>query len=206
MLQYDELIHRLRKEGVIKSEKIFQAFLRVKRRDFMVPKKRDDDDRDEALPTMCGQTISQPYTVAFMLQHLDLASGQRILDVGSGSGWVTALLADIVGEGGNVYAIERHLELVEFARKNLEKYDYKNIELVFGDGSKGLRTKAPFDRIHVAASAKEVPQELKKQLARGGMMIIPTAENDIRLIEKKSDLSYSETIFPGFVFVPLVEG
>jgi protein-L-isoaspartate(D-aspartate) O-methyltransferase len=157
------------------------------------------------LPIGHGQTNSQPLTVAFMLELLKPELGQKILDIGSGSGWTTALLAEIVGTGGQVFGIERVAELEVFGRQNTAKYNFENVKFFCQDGVKGLPNYAPFDRILVSAAAYEIPKELKKQLAVGGRLVIPTMAQDIRLIEKIGANEFKENIYPGFVFVPLLE-
>lgn len=199
------LIEKLQREGVLKTPRIIRAFYKIRREDFLPEELKESAQIDCALPTMHGQTISQPYTVAFMLELLDPREGQKILDVGSGSGWVAAMLAEIVGKKGRVYAVERIADLVEFGRKNAEKYHFRNLTFIHGDGSRGLQEYAPFDRIHVAAAAKIIPRALKEQLKITGKMVIPTQENDIRLVERLSEKRWREERFSGFVFVPLVE-
>lgn len=201
----DAFIQKFIDEGSLKTPKIIKSFRKVHRKDFVPESIKEMAREDRALPTFEDQTISQPYTVAFMLELLEPCEGQKILDIGSGSGWVSALLANIAGPLGKVYAIERIEELLEFSRENLKKYNYKNLKIILGDGYKGYKKEAPFDRIHVAAAARSVPKALKDQLAIGGKMVIPTKKNDIRLIEKISKTKYTERIYPGFVFVPLIE-
>lgn len=199
------LIHKLISEGYLKTDSIIDAFDRVNRADFLPPDLETEAEANVPLPIGHGQTISQPLTVAFMLEKLQPEKGDKILDVGAGSGWQTALLAHIVGQKGRVYGIERIPELVEFARDNLKKYSFKNIELVEGDGTKGLKKKAPFDKIIVAASAKEIPEALKEQLKINGKLLIPMADNTLRLLTKKGKNKFKEEIFHSFVFVPLIE-
>ncbi len=198
------LVQKLIGDGALKTSLIIEAFKKVARADFVPESIRSEAWRDEALPTFEDQTISQPYTVAFMLELLDAHRGETILDVGSGSGWVSALLASIVGPKGKVYGIERVEDLVEFCKNNLGKYNFKNVKIIHGDGTQGLKEYAPFDRVHVAAAALAIPKALKEQLKIGGKMVIPTKNNDIRLIEKISKTQYTERIYPGFVFVPLI--
>lgn len=201
----DELINQLINEGYLKTPAIIDAFYKIKRADFLPPDLVSEESVNAPLPIGQGQTISQPLTVAFMLELLKPERGQKILDIGSGSGWTTALLAEITGPKGEVFAIERISELKEFGQRNLAKYHFANVQLFCQDGSKGLPEFAPFDRIIVAAAAFEVPQALREQLKVGGRLVIPTEAQDIRLIEKVSSIKYKETAYPGFVFVPLIE-
>lgn len=160
------------------------------------------------LPIGRGQTISQPLTVAFMLELLQPGPGHNVLDVGAGSGWTTALLAFLVGEKGKVLALERIPELAETAQRNLEKYHFSNITVTVGDGTLGSAKDAPFDRIHVAAATAIVPQPLKDQLTIGGRMVIPVGDGlqTMYLMKKTGAEQFVEKHYPGFSFVPLIEG
>jgi len=201
----EELIEQLIAQGYLQSAQIIKAFREIKRRDFIPDDLKDQESVNAPLPIGHGQTISQPLTVAFMFEHLKPQEGQKILDVGSGSGWTTAMLAHIVGDKGKVYAIERIKELKEFGQNNVSKYNFKNVGFFCSDGHKGLKEYAPFDRIIVAAAADEIPKDLKDQLKINGRLVIPTANQDIRLIIKKTEIDFEEKIFPGFVFVPLIK-
>jgi len=168
---------------------------------------------NEALPINYGQTISQPLTVAFMLEQLQPEPGNKILDIGSGSGWTSALLSYIVSRNnkseaqGRVIAVEIIPELKEFGQKNVAKYNFveKGIaEFICADGSKGYKKEAPYDRILVSASAEEVSQAWKEQLKIGGRIVAPI-KNSIWTLIKKSEKDFQETEHPGFVFVPLVK-
>lgn len=202
----DKLIEKLVNEKFLKTPEVIEAFYKIKRQDFLPAEIVDQESFDIPLPIGHDQTISQPYTVAFMLEALKLKKGQKALDIGSGSGWSTALLAEIVGPKGKVFGIERIKELKEFGEKNAAKYNFNNVTFIHGDGTKGLPNKAPFDRIMVSAAAFRIPKALKEQLAIGGRMIIPTEAQDLRIIERVSDKNFSEVIHQGFLFVPLVEG
>lgn len=200
-----QLINNLIGQGYLKTPEIIDAFYKIDRADFIPENLKFDAYVNAPLPIGYGQTISQPLTVAFMLELLEPKKGDKILDVGSGSGWQSSLLARIVGEEGKVIAVERIPELSEFGKDNSEKYNFKNIEFIIGDGSKGYEKEAPYDKIIVAAAAfDKIPEELKKQLKIGGRMVIPV-KNSIWLIIKKEADKFTEKEFPGFVFVPLVE-
>ena len=200
-----ELIAELISQGYLKTPAIIDAFYKIKRTDFLLPEFVAEESTNAPLPIGHGQTNSQPLTVAFMLELLKPELGQKILDIGSGSGWTTALLAEIVGAKGKVYGIERVAELKEFGQKNVSKYFFSNVEFFCRDGTKGLPDKAPFNRIMVGAAAMEVPLALKKQLKIGGRLVIPTSEQDIKLIIRVGQTEYQESSYPGFVFVPLIE-
>lgn len=205
-----DLIQKLINTGYLKNPEIIKAFKKIKRQDFVLPDLVSESEKNIPLVIGHGQTISQPLTVAFMLELVDPKQGQKILDIGSGSGWTTALLSEIVGPKGKVFGMERIQELKDFGENNVRKYDFvKSGRAVFvtGDGTKGLPKQAPFDRIHVAAAANEIPKALLEQLAIGGKMVIPQGISfqDIVLVEKTGSKEYKQKNFPGFSFVPLIE-
>lgn len=201
----DKLINDLVKQGYLKSPLLIKAFDKIKRLNFLPKELFGQEIIDSPLPIGHGATISQPLTVAFMFELLKLKSGQNILDVGSGSGWTSALLAEIVGPKGKVSAIERIAQLKIFGEKNANRYNFSNLKFYCRDGAKGLPKVAPFDRILVSAAAMEIPKALKNQLKIGGRMVIPTAAQDIRLIEKIAENKFKEKIYQGFLFVPLIQ-
>ena len=209
------LIDYLIREGWLKTPRIIEAFREIKRVDFLPDDIKDLSEMNEALPIGYGQTISQPLVVAFMLELLEPQPGDKILDIGSGSGWTTALLAYIVSQKGNskfqtngkVIAIEIIPGLKEFGEKNVSKYNFieKGItEFICVDGSKGYKKEAPFDKILASASARELPQAWKEQLKIGGRIVTPIGSS-IWLFIKKTENEFEETEFPGFAFVPLIE-
>ncbi len=184
--------------------RVDEAFDEVKRKGFLPPEIAESWQQDVALPIGYMQTNSQPYTVRLMLERLAVEKGDRVLDVGSGSGWTTALLAHIVGKNGEVYAVERILELVEFGHKNCRNLEIKNVIFHQAGQVFGLPEKAPFDRILVSACAHEIPMELVAQLKIGGKMVVPV-NYDILEITKKSQKDLTTSVHSGFVFVPLVK-
>ena len=198
----DELIEKLIADGMLKTERIIAAFRKIDRADFVLDEYKNEAYGDYPLPIGYGQTISQPSTVAFMLELLQPEEGNKILDVGSGSGWTTALLARIVGSRGRVWGLELMPELVEFGRKNLGKYNFPWAEILQAGKKLGLRDVAPLDKILVSASGDEMPQELIDQLKFGGRLVIPI-QNSIWRLGKISKTKIDKTEFPGFVFVPL---
>jgi len=204
----DKLISQLINQGYLKTPEIISAFEKINRKDFIPVDLKAQSEVNSPLPIGYGQTISQPLTVAFMFELLQPEKGQEILDIGSGSGWTTAMLSEVVGSKGKVYAIERIKELKEFGEENTRKYNFVNkgiANFICGDGTKGLKEQAPFDRIIVSAAAAGIPEELKRQLKVRGRLVIPTDAQDIRLFIKKDEDEFDETIFPGFVFVPLIK-
>ena len=198
------LVENLKSEGWLKTEKIIEAFKKIKREDFAIDK--DLSYFDTALEIGKGQTISQPLVVAFMLELLQPKEGEKILDIGSGSGWTTALLAHCVGKNGKVIAVEIIPELKEFGENNVKKYNFIKkgiVKFVLGDGKFGYKKEAPFDKILVSASATEIPQELKNQLKVGGKIVIPIY-NSIVEATKINQNKFKEEAYPGFVFIPLI--
>jgi protein-L-isoaspartate(D-aspartate) O-methyltransferase len=202
-----KIVNDLMQLGYLKTDAIIEAFERINRIEF-VPKEMElQASVNVALPIGYGQTISQPLVVAFMLELLDPQEGQKILDVGSGSGWTTALLADVVGQKGKVISLEIIEELLEVGKKNADKFGFvKNgiAEFYNADGNYGFPAQAPYDRILVSASAaSEIPPALKEQLAVGGKMVLPVRDSVI-YVEKRAEDDFYEEKFPGFIFVPLI--
>lgn len=183
---------------------ILQAFQTFDRRDFIPPGSKDLAYLDTPLPIGYGQTISQPATVRIMLKWLTPKEGDKVLDVGSGSGWTSAILSDIVGPKGKVCAVELIPELVRQGRINCAKYNLKNIHFFQASSEYGLPGHAPFDRILVSASANKLPKKLLSQLKIGGKLVIPV-KYDILEITKINDEEFDTVTHPGFIFVPLVK-
>ncbi len=213
------LIDTLIEEGWLKTPRIIEAFQKIKRIDFLTGELKDLAELNEALPIGYGQTISQPLVVAFMLELLIPQPGEKILDIGSGSGWTSALLAEIVGPKGKVIAVDIVPELVEFGKNNVSKYNFLapyrtegsgagiekgTVELICADGSKGYQKEAPYDKILVSASAEKLPSAWKEQLKIGGRIVTPIGTS-IWLFIKKTEKEFEEIEYPGFVFVPLIE-
>lgn len=208
------LVDSLIQEGWLKTPRIIEAFRKIKRVDFLPENIKDLAELNEALPIGFGQTISQPLVVAFMIELLSPQSGEKILDIGSGSGWTSALLAEIVTSdkgqesNGKVIAIEIISDLMEFGKKNVEKYNFieKGIaKFICTDGSKGFAGEAPFDKILCSAAIqKEIPKAWKEQLKIGGRIVTPLGSS-IWLLIKKSEKEFEEIEYPGFAFVPLIE-
>jgi len=202
-----DLIDNLIKEGWLKTPQIIEAFRKIKRADFMPENMKDSAEVDEAMLIGQGQTISQPKVVAFMLELLEPKAGEKILDVGSGSGWTSALLSEIVGDKGRVVSLELIPELKEFGEKNAAKYGFVEkgtAQFICCDGSKGYEEESPFDKILASAAARRVPEAWKKQLKVGGRIVAPI-NSSIFLFVKKSENEMEEKEYPGFIFVPLIE-
>lgn len=197
------LIQDLLASGVLRSPAIVAAFRAIDRKDFVRPEYITEAYLDTALPIGFEQTISQPTTVAYMLELLDAKLGDRILDVGSGSGWTTALLAHITGTTGEVFGVERIPELVAFGNANLAKYSFPHAHIARASTMLGLPEKSPFDRILVSAASPELPLELVAQMALGGTLVIPIGTSLVQ-IKKSRDGEITSSEHSGFVFVPLI--
>ena len=206
MTSINPFVSNLINQGVLKTPRIIEAFEKINRADFVPAAIRENAYINEPLPIGEGQTISQPLTVAFMIELLQPKSGDKIFEIGFGSGWQTAILAEIVGGKGKIFAVERIKELFEFGTKNISKYNFIKegiVKTILGDATKGLKKYAPFDKIIAAASAQEVPEEWLTELKIGGRLVMPIKES-IWLYIKKSAKEFEKQKFPGFVFVPLI--
>lgn len=201
------LIDSLIQEGWLKTSKLIEAFRKVKRESFLPEDMKNLAELNEALPIGFGQTISQPLVVAFMMEQLRPRPGDKILDVGSGSGWTSALLGEIVGEQGKIIAVEVVPELKEFGEKNVAKYNFiakGRVRFVCADGSKGYEKEAPFDKILCSAAArKEIPKSWQEQLKIGGRIVSPLG-SAVCLLIKKGEKEFKKIEYPGFAFVPLI--
>jgi len=176
----------------------------VPRELFVDPSYRHQSYADHPLPIGCEQTISQPTTVMLMLQLLEVLPDQRVLEIGTGSGYNAALLAELTGE---VLTVERHLHLVKSARENLKQAGYKDVIVVNGDGKEGYISQAPYDRIVVTAAAHKVPQKLKDQLSIGGLLVAPIGATygcEMLMLKRISSENFQISSHGLFSFVPLV--
>ena len=199
-----KLIDSLREKG-INNEIVLEAMNRVPRHLFMDSGFINFSYTDKAFPIAAGQTISQPYTVAFQTQLLEVERHNKVLEVGTGSGYQTAVLLEL---GARTYTIERQRQLFVEAQKLLGSMNYKPIYF-YGDGYEGLPSYAPFDRILVTAGAPEIPQALLSQLSLGGIMVIPhggdSGQKMLR-IHRLSESEYKHSEHGYFSFVPLLKG
>lgn len=188
------------------DERVAEAMGKAPRELFIPENLKESAYIDHPLPIGYGQTISAPGVVAFMAKVLEVREGMKVLDVGSGSGWVSAIMAELVGKKGRVIALERVPELVEVGKENCAKLGYGNIEFVEFDGTMGYGKEAPYDRITVGAAAPDVPHPLVEQLKEGGKMIIPVGAayfQELALIEKIGGKTSRRDVM-SVVFVPLI--
>ncbi len=187
----------------IKDIRVLDAMRKVPRHLFMPEVIRENAYEDNALPIGEGQTISQPYMVAVMTELLELTGDQKVLEIGTGSGYQAALLAELALE---VYTIERIGPLADRARELLAGLGYRNVIVLTGDGSKGMEEKAPFDRIIVTAAAPKLPEIILKQLKEGGIIVAPVGERFSQIVVKgrKKEGALVEEFQVPCVFVPLI--
>jgi protein-L-isoaspartate(D-aspartate) O-methyltransferase len=195
----------LRRRGITDAA-VLRALDEVPREHFVEAKFADTAYADQALPISCGQTISQPFVVAFMTEQLAVRSEHRVLEVGTGSGYQAAILSRLARE---VVTVERFRTLADAARERLARLGYQNVETRAGDGLAGAPERAPFDRIIVTAAASSVPEALVDQLALGGVMVLPVGPPDgrqqlLKLTKHDSQLAREELI--AVRFVPLLPG
>lgn len=189
----------------LRDARVLDAMGTVPRHEFVSGELREAAYEDHPLPIGCEQTISQPYIVALMLEHLTVQPSDRVLEVGTGSGYVTALLSVLSAE---VYSVERHAELAMAAERRLGRLGYSNVAIKVGDGALGWPEHAPYDVIIVSAAAAQVPPTLFAQLSEGGRMIVPVgsaAHQELQLIRKVNGMSHIVCL-EGCRFVPLVGG
>ncbi|WP_457620460.1 protein-L-isoaspartate O-methyltransferase [Methanopyrus sp.] len=204
----ERLVERLKSLGYIRSDRVAEAMLKVPRHEFVPEDLRDRAYVDSPLPIGKGQTISAPHMVALMTELLDPRPGHKVLEVGAGSGYHAAVVAELVKPDGRVITVERIPELADFARDNLRRTGYDRfVEVVVGDGTKGYPPEAPYDRILVTAGAPDVPESLLEQLKPGGRMVIPVGDRHMQelwLVEKTEDGEIRRQRHGGCAFVPLV--
>lgn len=198
-----QLIQELKTKGITDTE-VLNAIMAVPRHVFMDNAFLQFAYEDKAFPIGSGQTISQPYTVAFQSSLLQLKKGMKVLEIGTGSGYQTAVLCEM---GAKVFSVERHRPLHLNSKRLLESLGYK-AKLFYGDGYIGIPAFAPFDRIIVTAGAPYIPEDLKSQLKLGGILVIPVTTNDsevMKLIVRKSETEYTEEDLGSFKFVPMLK-
>ncbi|MBC7827824.1 MAG: protein-L-isoaspartate(D-aspartate) O-methyltransferase [Chitinophagaceae bacterium] len=200
-----QLVDQLRQKGIT-DERVLEAINTIPRHFFLDSAFEKVAYEDKAFPIAEGQTISQPYTVAYQSQLLEIKLHEKVLEIGTGSGYQAIVLSEI---GAKVFTIERQKNLFDEHRQFILRKKYPNIKYFYGDGYEGLPTFSPFDKIIVTAAAPYIPPKLVEQLKTGGKMVIPVGEGGIQRmlrITREKDGSTSEESFDTFSFVPMVEG
>jgi len=201
------LVEHLEESGIIKISAIKKAMLKIKREDFLPTEQKENAYDDTPLPIPGGVTISAPHMHCIFLSSLKLKSGDKVLEVGFGSGILLAYIREIVGPKGKVVGIEFVPETYEFGKRNLERAGYKDIKLFLGDGSQGVPQEAPFDKIVSGASAPEIPKPWIEQLKPGGIIVTPVGpmygEQDLIYVEKTKEGKIIKKNLGGVIFVQL---
>lgn len=200
-----KLVDTVKGKGIT-DEKVLHAIERIPRHFFLDSAFDEVAYEDKAFPIAEKQTISQPYTVAYQTQLLEIKSFDKVLEIGTGSAYQACVLADM---GAQVYTIERQKKLFD-SNKNFQFLKkYPNIKFFYGDGYEGLPTFAPFDKVLITAAAPHIPQKLVEQMKTGGMMVIPVGTGDVQVMKrliKQADGSIKEEIYDRFSFVPMLTG
>jgi protein-L-isoaspartate(D-aspartate) O-methyltransferase len=204
-LKLDTLIETMKNTGFLTESKVESAIRKTPRHNFVPESMKNQAYENKPIPIIEKQTISQPSVVSRMTEWLDLKEGQKVLEIGSGSGWQSAILSNLVGDG-TIFTVERHLKLANLAKKNLEKLGIKNVKIIHGDGNLGLVEESPFDRIIVTAACNKIPEMLLEQLALDGLLIAPVGKNiqSLVLLRKTPEGLVEIKNQKGYVFVPLV--
>jgi len=201
----NDLINYLKNSRFLNDKKVEDAFRNIPRHEFVPSSELDYAYYNEPLPIKKNQTISQPAVVSRMTEWLDVRQGQKVLEIGTGSGWQTAILSYLVGQG-IVYSVEIKPELVKFAQENLEKLGINNVHIILSDGSIGYSKASPYDRIMITAACTEIPLPLLDQLADGGLLIAPVGDSSqsLVLLQKTRKGIIEIKNESHYVFVPLL--
>ena len=201
----NDLISYLKNSRFLTDNNVESAFRNIPRHEFVPASQLDCAYDNEPLPIMKNQTISQPGVVSRMTEWLDVKNGQKILEIGTGSGWQSAILSYLIGDG-IVYSVERHSELAKFAQKNLKKLKIDNVDVILGDGSIGYPEASPYDRIIITAACTEIPLPLLDQLSENGLIIAPVGDisQSLVLLQKTSKGMVEIRNESHYVFVPLI--
>jgi protein-L-isoaspartate(D-aspartate) O-methyltransferase len=199
------LVQELREEGIT-NEEVLKIIEKIPRHFFIETTFGDDAYENRPFPIGRGQTISNPFTVAYQTALLEVKEGDKILEIGTGSGYQSAVLAELKAD---IYTIERHQPLSRKAKKVLDSFGYTNVKTFYGDGFKGLPEHAPFDKILITAAAPEIPKELLKQLKVNGLMVIPFGKGETQKmirIKRLDNNEFEKETFSDFTFVPMLKG
>src|SRR5215208_1781662 len=200
-----KLVETVKNKGIT-DEKVLEAIEKIPRHFFLDSAFDEVAYEDKAFPIAERQTISQPYTVAYQTQLLEVKPFNKVLEIGTGSAYQAAVLAEV---GAQVFTIERQKKLFELNKKFSWIKKYPNIKFFYGDGYEGLPTFAPFDKVLITAAAPEVPQKLVEQMKTGGMMVIPVGSGDVQTMKrliKQADGTVKEEVYDRFSFVPMLGG
>lgn len=200
-----KLVEHLRQKGIT-DEIVLEAINNLPRHYFLDSAFDEVAYEDRAFPIQVGQTISQPYTVAYQTQLLEVKPFEKVLEIGTGSAYQACVLAEI---GAQVYTIERQKALFDHNKQFAFLKKFPNIKFFYGDGFEGLPTFGPFDKVIITAAAPFIPEKLIQQMKTGGKMVIPVGEGNVQRmlrLTKKADGSYTEEVFDNFSFVPMLEG
>ena len=200
-----KLVETVRGKGIT-DEKILTALEKIPRHFFLDSAFDEVAYEDKAFPITAGQTISQPYTVAYQTQLLEVKPFEKILEIGTGSAYQASVLAEL---GAQVFTIERQKQLFDANKGFTYLRKYPNVKFFYGDGFEGLPTFAPFDKVLITAAAPFIPQKLVAQLKTGGMMVVPVGEGDVQVMKriiKQADGSFKEEVYDRFSFVPMLGG
>ena len=201
----NDLIIYLKNSKFLTDKNVESALRNIPRHEFVLKSDLDNAYDNEPLTILKNQTISQPGVVARMTEWLDVKDGQNILEIGTGSGWQSAILSHLVGSG-TVYSIERHPDLVSFAKDNLKKLNIDNVHVILDDGTHGYPDASPFDRIIITAACTKIPFQLIDQLAENGLILAPVGNSSqsLVLLQKTPEGMIELKNQPKYVFVPLV--
>lgn len=204
----EKMTERLKRRGYLSTIKVIEAFRKVPRHKFLPDEEEKNAYVDRPLPIGRGQTISAPSMIAIMLEVIQLEECDKVLEIGTGSGYNAALIAEIIGEEGELYTIERLEEIAEVGRKNLKKTGYDRVNVIIGDGTKGYPEESPWDKIIVTACAPEIPDSLIDQLEIEGKLVAPVGQDYMSqiliLLEKIGEDETKIEKHGGCAFVPLI--
>ena len=205
MSQKRKLIDYWTSLSIIKDKKVIGAFKKVPRENFMKPEHKKEAYGDYPLPIGEGQTISQPTTVMLMTEALELKKNDKVLEIGAGSGYQAAIISNLVGENGKIISTEIIKELAEFAQKNIEKLNLKNVKIIRHDGSNGYKKEAPYDKIIITAACPKIPKPLVHQLKEDGIIVAPVGNmvEQIMVKARKNKSKLIEEKLGDFMFVPM---